>query len=261
MANLEQIKKLNLKYGKASPFTRVTKSFSLNESFDSKNIAKSIQANINTLGDRFTEYFNEGKESDVVLLFIDICNFSTRFSDLSGNELSDYFDEYYNLVIPLIYKYGGEIDKIIGDGIVCIFGQPFLNKSLNDCISEADKCAKEIIVETYLSKKFESKIAFHFGKINYFKNKSTFYNELTVVGKPLTELFRLESISEDFKINYFVKYSIFSNWNSELNNDSKWWELEPVKEISSILKGVDFKYMQTNRSNMVMISEYLNSGE
>ena len=69
-----------------------------------------------------------------------------------------------------------------------------------DCIKEADKCAKKIIRETY-NNKFESKIAFHFGRINYFKNKSAFYNELTIVGKPLTELFRLESVSKNLRIN------------------------------------------------------------
>lgn len=42
MANLELIKKLNLKYNKKSPFTVSTKSFSLNESFDTRNIEASI---------------------------------------------------------------------------------------------------------------------------------------------------------------------------------------------------------------------------
>ena len=137
-------------------------------------------------------------------------------------------------------------EKLIGDGIICVFGQPFLTKPLQDCIKEADKCAKKIIKETYNTNKFESKIAFHFGTINYFKNKSGFYNELTIVGKPLTELFRLESISENERINYFVKYRYTSNWNSDINNDIL-WELEEIKDIPEKLKGVDYKYIQTNK--------------
>src|SRR5690606_11219587 len=125
---------------------------------------------------------------------------------------------------------------------------PFIQKTLQECIKEADKCAKEIIKETYNTNKFQSKIAFHFGKINYFKNKSGFYNELTVVGKPLTELFRLESISENERINYFVNYKIYRelNWNFELNDDTL-WELGEVKDIPEILKGVDYKFIQTNK--------------
>lgn len=247
MANLELIKTLNLKYNKQSPFSLSLKNFSLNESFDLKNIDQSIQSNINSLGNIYVQYFDEGKDAEVVLLFIDICDFSTRHSHLNGKEISDFFDEYYDIVIPIIYRYGGEVDKIIGDGIVCIFGQPFLNKSLDECILEADKCAKEIIQNTYNKEKFKSKIAFHFGKINYFKNKSGFYNELTVVGKPLTELFRLESISENEKINYFVDYQYVKNWNDKLNETSFIWALEPIKEVPEILKGVNYKYMQTNK--------------
>lgn len=246
MANLELIRKLNLKYNKTSPITLSTQSFSLNESFDTKNIGSSIQNKINTLGSNYTLYFEEGKDTDVVLLFIDVCDFSTRFGHLNGKQISQYFDEYYDKIIPIIYKYGGEIDKIIGDGIICVFGQPFLAKDLQACIREADKCSKEIIKETWNTNKFESKIAFHFGRINYFKNKSGFYNELTVVGKPLTELFRLESVSENNRINYFVNYKYFTNWNTNINNDT-YWELEEIKELPNNIKGIDYKYVQTNK--------------
>ncbi|UUF12360.1 MULTISPECIES: adenylate/guanylate cyclase domain-containing protein [Flavobacterium] len=246
MANLELIKRLNLKYKKTTPFSRSTKSFSLNESFNG-NIQLAIQDSINSLGPNYTQYFENGKSAEVVLLFIDVCNFSTRFSNLSGNEISQYFDEYYDLVIPLIYEFGGEIDKIIGDGIICIFGQPFLDKNLKDCISTADECAKKIIIETKKKDKFKSKIAFHFGKINYFKNKSGFYNELTIVGKPLTELFRLESISENEKINYFIDYQYAQNWNHSINQYSSLWILEKIQETPSNLKGVSYKYFQTNK--------------
>lgn len=244
MANLELIKKLNQKYGKPSPFTRSTKNFSLNESIGTESIRLSIQG----LGSNYSTYFEEGKDAEVVLLFIDVCDFSTRFGHLNGKQISQYFDEYYDKIIPIIYEHGGEVDKIIGDGIICVFGQPFLAKSLEDCKKEADKCAKKIIKETYDSDKFESKIAFHFGTINYFKNKSVFYNELTIVGKPLTELFRLESISANNRINYFVNYKYTENWNSNLNaNDSLYWKLEEIKNISESLKGVDYKYFQSNK--------------
>lgn len=248
MANLELIKKLNQKYNKRSPFTLSTKSFSLYESFDTQNIDALIRNNIQTLGANYSRYFDEGKDAEVVLLFIDVCNFSTRFSHLDGKQISQYFDDYYNKIIPIIYEYGGEIDKIIGDGIICVFGEPFLAKSLQDCIKEADKCAKKIIKETYNTNKFESKIAFHFGTINYFKNKSGFYNELTIVGKPLTELFRLESVSQDERINYFVKYKYYlaGNWNYNINNDTL-WELEEIKDLPEQLKGVDYKHIQTNK--------------
>jgi len=36
------------------------------------------------------------------------------------------------------------------------------------------------------------------------------------------------------------------NWNFELNDDTL-WELGEVKDIPEILKGVDYKFIQTNK--------------
>lgn len=83
MANLELIKILNEKYGKNSPIRSSKKSFSLNESL-----------NLRELGSSYSIYFDEGLSAKVVLLFIDICDFSSRYGHLSGNNLSKYFDEY-----------------------------------------------------------------------------------------------------------------------------------------------------------------------
>lgn len=212
MANLEDIKFLNEKYGKNSSITTTGKLF---EGFglDTKiDIQKGLRNELSTLGAEFTRYFDYGLPADVALLFIDVCNFSTRFSKLNGDEISTFFDEYYNKVIPIIYKHGGEIDKIIGDGIICVFGAPFITLDYQKCIAAANVCAREILIST-METKFSSKIAIHSGKIHYYKNKSGLYKEFTMVGKPLTELFRLESISLNDRINYFSESDIFNFYN------------------------------------------------
>lgn len=242
MANLDLIKYFNEKYDKDSPIRSLKKSFSFGDSVN-------VQNNLRELGSQYTTYFEKGISAKVVLLFIDICNFSTRHRHLSGKSLSSYFDEYYDLIIPIIYKFGGEIDKIIGDGIICVFGEPFLNHDFKKCLELADKCAKQIIRSTYYEERFASKVAFHYGDVSYFKNKSGHYNELTMIGKPLTELFRLESISENQKINYLVSYKSITewNWNININSKSPFWKLEDIKDILSDLKGIDYKYYQTNK--------------
>ena len=242
MANLDLIKHFNEKYDKDSPIRSLKKSFSFGDSIN-------VQNNLRELGWQYTTYFEEGLSAKVVLLFIDICSFSSRYGHLKGNELSKYFDEYYNIIVPIIYKFNGEVEKIIGDGIICVFGKPFLNESFSRCLDLADQCAKEIIRSTYFEEKFISKVGFHYGEINYFKNKSGHYNELTMIGKPLTELFRLESISEDQKINYLVIYKSITewNWNFDINSQSPFWKLEAIKDIQSDLTGIDYKYYQTNK--------------
>jgi len=252
MANLDLIKQLNRTYGKTSPVASKTKLFSFNEALDPDSINKAVSNSIANLGSAFTQYFDLGLPAEVALLFIDVCSFSTRFSHLVGEEIGEYFDEYYDIVIRIIYDYGGEIDKIMGDGIICVFGPPFLTDGLNEHIKKAEQCAKEIIKVTK-GTIFSSKIAMHAGTINYFKNKTGLYKEFTMIGKPLTELFRLESISEDESINYYDGTDVrayylpkFRNSPSASSTPPEWYHSQQ-KRVN--LKGVDFEYFYSIEHN------------
>jgi len=156
---------------------------------------------LTSLGQNYINYFERGYAVNASLLFIDICNFSTRYSDLCGPEISQYFQQYYDIVMPIVFKYGGVIERVIGDGIVALFGKPFLELSPTQIFPYADRCAREILLKTN-GTKFSSKVAFHSGKIQYFKNNSG-YEDFTIIGKVVTELFRLEGISVEESINYF----------------------------------------------------------
>lgn len=193
----------------------------------------------NKLGANYHTYLNLQVNTDVIMLFIDMCSFSTRFGSLSNSQLSVLLDQYYAKVIPVIYKYGGEIDKIIGDGIICLFGQPFLNLSGNSLFSRAEDCAKELISITK-GTNFKSKIALHDGTVMYYRNKQVQYPEYTIIGKPITELHRLESISEDEKINFYNSTSYY-NYTNNKNHIAPWY-LSGLKTIAPALKGVSFGY-------------------
>lgn len=252
MADLELIERLNRHYGKRSTITEGKKLFAINEALDPDNIQKAITDSLASLGPAFTMYFDFGLPADVVLLYIDVCNFSTRFSDLDGEEIGDYFDAYYDIVIPIIYKYGGEVDKIMGDGIICIFGPPFRTNKLNDNITNADQCAKEIVRAT-INSRFESKIAMHSGTIHYFKNKTGLYKEFTIIGKPVTELFRLESISIEKRINYYDNTAIRSFYSNKIavssHSSIKPAEWTHVSGKVENLKGVSFENFFSIRYN------------
>jgi len=252
MANLDLIKHLNEKYGKSSPIRNQKKLFAINDSFDPDNLKKALPSNIADLGVSYTRHFDLGLSADVCLMFIDICGFSTRLGHLDGDEIADFFDDYYDLVIPTIYKFGGEIDKVLGDGIICVFGPPFLSNEFEDNIKKANQCAKEIIKSTK-GKEYSSKIAFHCGRIKYFKNKSGLYKEFTIIGKPLTELFRLESVSMDERINYYTDTEIreyykqiFSRSSSSFGGQAEW---SHSRHNLPSLKGISYTEFHTIKNN------------
>jgi hypothetical protein len=202
MANLRLIKSLNQRYEKKSmfrdiDFDRINESFS---SFDGKQDRRSFSERIGNIGPQFKQYFVDSESANVYLLFIDICSFSTRFAHLSNRDLIKLLDAYYDLVIPIIYKHNGEIDKIIGDGIIAVFGAPFTEEQ--DLANKINDCAKELILATKDTPLY-SKVAVNSGDIIYYHNQSIHYEEFTIIGKPITELHRLESISIDKKINFY----------------------------------------------------------
>lgn len=220
----------------------------LTESFNKSTLDIKSKFRLQGINDHVVTYFEQQISANVVLLFIDITDFSKKCGSLTNSSLSSFLDSYYDKVIPIIYRHGGEIEKIIGDGIICLFGEPFLSESKETLFEKADQCAKDIIIELKGSDK-EVKIAFHNGSIMYYKNKTHDYPEYTMIGKPLTELFRLESVSSNNAINYFhvsdfdkKKYSETGVYCMSFRTTCSHWTKS--KLISVDLKGVNLSFIK-----------------
>lgn len=187
-------------------------------------------------------YLEGRQKANVVLLFIDITDFSKKCENKTNEQISAYLDDYYDKVIPIIYEYGGEVDKIIGDGIICLFGEPFLPKSMHK-FDSADKCAKEVIFKLKDTDK-AVKVALHDGEILYYCNKALSVPDYTIIGKMITELFRLEGVSDNNAINYYSGVYYDTTYNNETAISIKGiltrWLAS--KDIKVDLKGVSYQY-------------------
>ncbi len=240
MPNIEQLIKYHESYGLGK--NRLTKSELgvLNEGF---YIEKGFSGFDGGVASKFISYFEKNIKTEVGLLFIDIENFSKKVEDNTPKEIIEYLDVYYNTVIPIIYSYGGEVEKTIGDGIICVFGMPFLKGDAGEILTKTEQCCDEII-STLKDTDYEVKIALHYGEIMYYKNKAVNeYIEYTMIGGALTDLFRLESVSFVNRINYYVnsKYdSYIRNNYTELDNT---WSFCPIVNID--LFGVKYKKMKS----------------
>lgn len=247
MPNLLQIRSLREKY-QANNRVSLSDIKLLSESFNKSTfVIKNLFVDSGKSPD-LVNYFESQKSADVVLLFIDITDFSTKCGKMTNSQLSGYLDNYYEKVISTIYYHGGEIEKIIGDGIICVFGQPFLSDTKSELFKKADACAKDVIIDLKDSDK-EVKIAIHDGTIMYYKNKTENYPEYTMIGKPLTELFRLEGVAENNSINYYHISSYDSieackdgvYMNSQTRRHS-YWNKSTIIPVE--LKGVNWSFIK-----------------
>ncbi|MCB1173595.1 MAG: adenylate/guanylate cyclase domain-containing protein [Leptospiraceae bacterium] len=66
----------------------------------------------------------KGKRSRVTVLFADIRGFTSLAEKEEPEAVIDLLNTYLNDMIEIIFRYQGSIDKIMGDGIMAIFGAP-----------------------------------------------------------------------------------------------------------------------------------------
>ncbi|MDH5717259.1 MAG: HAMP domain-containing protein [Spirochaetia bacterium] len=66
-----------------------------------------------------------GEKREVTVLFSDIRSFTTISESLTPHEVVDMLNQYMEIMTDIIIKYGGVVDKFVGDEIFAVFGAPF----------------------------------------------------------------------------------------------------------------------------------------
>lgn len=83
-----------------------------------------------------------GEIKEITVLFSDIRNFTTISEKTPPNILVSWLNEYFSLMVPIIFKHNGTLDKFIGDAIMAFWGAPLLDEKH---AQNALNCAKEML--------------------------------------------------------------------------------------------------------------------
>lgn len=65
-----------------------------------------------------------GRKQEVAVLFCDIRNFTTLTENMDPSDVVQFLSDYHSTMVEVIFKFGGTIDKFIGDAIMVTFGTP-----------------------------------------------------------------------------------------------------------------------------------------
>jgi class 3 adenylate cyclase len=73
------------------------------------------------LSEGFTE---EGVEVEVSILFCDVRDFTQFASGATPQEVVAALNRLFEVIVPIIARHGGHVDKFEGDGLLAVFGAP-----------------------------------------------------------------------------------------------------------------------------------------
>lgn len=180
----------------------------------------------------------DNKKCFASVAYIDIYGFSNKIKDYSAEEVRDYLFEYYSVVLKCIKKYNGQIDKIMGDGIIVVFSTVFGEISSDKKASDnCFLCCKECIEELHNTTDYEVKAAIGEGTLFFCKiGVEGIYDECSCIGHPLTIAYRLENIADRNQILLMENTQLASRVkNSGDSIHFMYWEqeetIEPLKGI------------------------------
>lgn len=171
----------------------------------------------------------EGERKHVSILFGDLTGFTSLTEKLEEpEEISRIINRYFTRMLEIIKKYGGDLDKLIGDAIMVLFGAPVSHKDdplrAVEAALEMVEAIKELgSIETPRGDvSINMSIGINTGEVVALNVGSKDRMEYTVMGDEVNLSSRLEGIAEPGEV--IISESTFN----EVKNEIVCEELQPV---------------------------------
>jgi adenylate cyclase len=145
-----------------------------------------------------------GRRRRVSVLFSDIRGFTSLSEKLSPEEVVEMLRDYLTTMTEVVFKYGGTVDKYIGDAIMALYGAPFDQPNhAEQAVRTALEFQEQVKV---LSERWEAKcgvrlrngVGINTGEAVVGTIGSQQRLEYTAIGDTINLASRLEGLTKDF---------------------------------------------------------------
>lgn len=159
----------------------------------------------------------ETQRKKLTIFFSDIKGFTELAEEMEPEGLTELLNSYFNEMSQIALKYGGTIDKFVGDSIMIFFGDPTSRGVKEDtlaCVAMAIEMRKhmKILRQKWQSQGIKTPLQIRIGISTGYSTVGNFGAEnrmdYTIIGKEVNLASRLESLAEPGEI--LISYETFS---------------------------------------------------
>ena len=152
-------------------------------------------------------------ESDirkVAVMFVDFRSFTAGARSRSPQDVVERLDGAFAVLVDILDRHGGIVNKFLGDGFLALFGAPF---EAEDPAHRAVSAAREMLaamerINQDSSWPLRIGIGIHFGEVVAGNIGSPRRKEYTVIGDTVNFAARLEALNKDFNSQLLISSSV-----------------------------------------------------
>jgi adenylate cyclase len=146
----------------------------------------------------------------VAVMFVDFRSFTAGASTRSPREVVDRLDGAFAVLVDILDRHGGIVNKFLGDGFLALFGAPF---EAHDAAQRAVAAAREMLDANERANKATSwplriGIGIHVGEVVAGNIGSPRRKEYTVIGDTVNFAARLEALNKEFHSQFLISDAV-----------------------------------------------------
>ncbi len=172
----------------------------------------------------------------VCMMFFDIRDFTSFSESRKPEEVVNFLNIIFEVIIQIITKHGGIINKFLGDGFMAVFGAPIhSDRNETNAVSASLDIIKTIhkLQSERLIPPTNVGIGLHCGETVTGNVGSNLRKEYTIIGDVVNLASRIEQLNKQFDSQLLISHEVYSALENKIGEScgevSVKGRLEPVK--------------------------------
>jgi adenylate cyclase len=143
-------------------------------------------------------------------MFVDFRSFTAGARTRSPQEVVDRLDGAFAVLVEILDRHGGIVNKFLGDGFLALFGAPF---EAGDAAHQAVAAAREMLAANERTNAASSwplriGIGIHIGEVVAGNIGSPRRKEYTVIGDTVNFAARLEALNKELGSQFLISSAV-----------------------------------------------------